>query len=77
MDRHTSRGTTHRKPVGEPLDSDTRDRLRAYVVRAHWRPACAVLAIDASVVRRALAGGRLRVATVRAIRLVLDTQVRP
>ena len=74
MDRRTQQAgaTPTRRPAGEPLDPATRARLRAFLARAHWRPACAALAVDASVLRRALAGGRVRVATARAIRLTLD-----
>lgn len=59
------------KAPGEPLDAATRALLLDYVERAHWRPACAHLGVSAQVIRRALAGERIRVASARAIRAAL------
>lgn len=39
--------------------------------RVHWRPACAALSIAPDVIRRALAGRHVRIATATQIRMVL------
>jgi hypothetical protein len=61
------------RPPGAPLDPATRARLRAYLLRAHWRPTCAAVGVDAGVLRRAMAGQRIRSSSALAIRLVVST----
>ena len=61
-----------RRAPGAPVDNETRERLRVYLSRAHWRPACAAIGCGAAVLRRALAGDRIRTASACAIRLALD-----
>lgn len=75
--RETDRTGTRRMP-GVPLDSQTRSRLSAYIARMHWRPACAAIAVAPAVLRRALAGDRVRAASALAIRVALaadDAQI--
>jgi len=65
--------TTPRKKPGAPLDLEYRAQLRSLVTRIGWRKSFAVLGVGEGTIRRALGrdGGRIRIASARAIRLAL------
>ena len=56
----------------QTIDAATRTRLRRHVAAVHWRRAIRDLGVTEGVIRRALTGKRIRLASVRAIRLALD-----
>ncbi len=58
----------------QTMDAVTRATLRAYVARAHWRPAIRALGVTEGVIRRALARKPIRLASIRAIRAGLAAQ---
>ena len=60
-----------RRPPGEPLDELTRRLLREHISRLHWRGAVASVGVGPDVLRRALKGERVRLASATQIRTAL------
>jgi hypothetical protein len=63
--------TGQRRRLLEVLDPQSQEKLREYLAKYHWRRTCDYLGVGADVLRRALAGERIRTASIRAIRLGL------
>jgi hypothetical protein len=63
--------TPRRKLPGEVMDAATRATLRAHVARIGWRHAVRDLGVSERTIRAALDSRRVRVASIRTIRLAL------